>query len=292
MFAIRRNLKNLQFWSPGGHNFELSEKMTEVLSYCFLMTFRMPLSACLRRSGAELDGGWIPPPPSRLCYNRSTGSRYFARQAHQARKDENFDSELTRDVISDLKVKSLHCPESSRPQSYRIAFEILEIGPVVWKISGGPFAPPPIRTCWQPDPIVARVKRQRFPFTILQNKSHWFQQCNLLPMPTNQPFTYTRQCQCAGHPTLAYVQYSTKVFGALEPPSRFLAISPKQMQISTPNFQHPLSHTFHILCKKIEIPGYDRSATNNVRVTSCSVDFNTATDAVVKLRPIGLYDMP
>ena len=70
-----KNLKILQFWSPGGHNFDLNEKMTEVLSYCFFLTiFRIALSACLRRSGAELDGGRIPPPPGRLCYNRSTGS--------------------------------------------------------------------------------------------------------------------------------------------------------------------------------------------------------------------------
>ena len=52
-----------------------------------------------------------------------------------------------------------------------------------------------------------------------------------------------------------YVQYSTKVFGALEPLSRFLAISPKQMQISTPNFQHTLSHQFHTLCKKLKVQG-------------------------------------
>ena len=47
MFAIREKLDFLQFWSPGDHNFDLSEKMTEVLSYWFLTTFRMPLSACL-----------------------------------------------------------------------------------------------------------------------------------------------------------------------------------------------------------------------------------------------------
>ena len=35
-------------------------------------------------------------------------------------------------------------------------------------------------------------------------------------------------------------------------PSRFLAISPKQMQISTPNFQHPLSHQFHTLCNYLK----------------------------------------
>ena len=41
----------------------------------FLTTFQMPLSACLRHSGAVLDGdGYPPPPPGRLCHNRSTGS--------------------------------------------------------------------------------------------------------------------------------------------------------------------------------------------------------------------------
>ena len=51
------------------------------------------------------------------------------------------------------------------------------------------------------------------------------------------------------------IQYSTKVFGALEPSSRFLAISPKQVQISTPNFQHPLSHQYHTLCKNLKVQG-------------------------------------
>ena len=52
-----------------------------------------------------------------------------------------------------------------------------------------------------------------------------------------------------------HVQYSTKVFGALEPLSRFLAISPKQMQISTPNFQHPLSHQYDTLCENLKVQG-------------------------------------
>ena len=56
------------------------------------------------------------------------------------------------------------------------------------------------------------------------------------------------------HTTL-HIQYSTKVFGALEPLSRFLAISPKQMQISTPNFQHPLSHQYHTLCENLKVQG-------------------------------------
>ena len=52
-----------------------------------------------------------------------------------------------------------------------------------------------------------------------------------------------------------HLQYSTKAFGALEPHSRFLAISPKQMQISTPNFQHPLSHQYHTLCENLKVHG-------------------------------------
>ena len=51
------------------------------------------------------------------------------------------------------------------------------------------------------------------------------------------------------------IQYSTKVFGALESISRFLAISPKQMQISTPNFQHPLSHQYHMLWESLKVQG-------------------------------------
>ena len=75
MFAIREKLEILQFWSPGGHNIDLSEKMTEVLSYCFLTTFRMPFSACLYDAQEpSYTGGGYPPPPGRLCYNRSNGS--------------------------------------------------------------------------------------------------------------------------------------------------------------------------------------------------------------------------
>ena len=53
--------------------------------------------------------------------------------------------------------------------------------------------------------------------------------------------------------TCQHIQYSTKVFGALEPLSRFFAISPKQMQISTPNFQHPLSHHFHTFFQNFKV---------------------------------------
>ena len=51
------------------------------------------------------------------------------------------------------------------------------------------------------------------------------------------------------------LQYSTIVFGALEPLSRFLTLSPKQMQISTPNFQHALSHQYHTLCANLKVQG-------------------------------------
>ena len=36
--------------------------------------------------------------------------------------------------------------------------------------------------------------------------------------------------------------------GYFEPPSRFLAISSKPMQVSLPNLQYPLSQHFYILC--------------------------------------------
>ena len=53
--------------------------------------------------------------------------------------------------ISDL-IRVVHV------QGYQMAFENLEIGPVVWEISGGggPL-PPPSRTCYYPDPSGARV---------------------------------------------------------------------------------------------------------------------------------------
>ena len=51
-------------------------------------------------------------------------ARYFARQAHQARKDENIDFDLTCDVISDLKVKclTLFGEFTSRAIEWRLKF--------------------------------------------------------------------------------------------------------------------------------------------------------------------------
>ena len=122
----------------------------------------------------------------------------------------------------------------------------LEIGPVVWKISGGPFASP-IRTCCHPAPSWRGLKAAVSFHHFAKKKSHWFQQWNLLPMPTNQPFTSTETVSVRQSPhacICTVLDKSIRRFGA---PSRFLAISPKQMQISTPNFEHPLSHAFHTL---------------------------------------------
>ena len=55
-----------------------------------------------------------------------------------------------------------HCTGSSRTGLSNGVWN-LEIGPVVWEISGwGPFAPPPpSRTCYYPDPSGARVNTAR-----------------------------------------------------------------------------------------------------------------------------------
>ena len=76
-------------------------------------------------------------------------------------------------------------------------------------------------------------------------------------------------------------------------PFHFLAISSKQMQISTSNFQCLLSHQFPTLYKNLEVffQGMIGRPQIASRVKSCSVNFNTATDAVFKSRSIGLYDM-
>ena len=83
--------------------------------------------------------------------------RYFAREAHQARKDENIDFDLTCDVISDLKVKwlTLFGEFTSRAIEWR-----LKSGNRSSSLEnlGGGLYPPPIRTYCQPDPIGARVK--------------------------------------------------------------------------------------------------------------------------------------
>ena len=43
--------------------------------------------------------------------------------------------------------------------------------------------------------------------------------------------------------------------GYFEPPSRFLAITSKPMQVSPPNLQYPLSQHFYTLCKNFKVQG-------------------------------------
>ena len=43
--------------------------------------------------------------------------------------------------------------------------------------------------------------------------------------------------------------------GYFEPPSRFLAISSKPMQVSPPNLQYPLSQHFYTLCQNFKVQG-------------------------------------
>ena len=43
--------------------------------------------------------------------------------------------------------------------------------------------------------------------------------------------------------------------GYFEPPSGFLAISSKPMQVSQPNLQYPLSQQFYTLCSNFNVQG-------------------------------------
>ena len=43
--------------------------------------------------------------------------------------------------------------------------------------------------------------------------------------------------------------------GYFEPPSRFLAISSKPMQVSPPNLQYPLSLQLYTLCENFKVQG-------------------------------------
>ena len=199
MFAIREKLEIFAVLVPWRPQFWPERKMTEVLSYWFfnhLSNAAFHLS--LRRSGAELDGGRIPPPPpGRLCYNRSTGSARVNIDILLAKlikpektKTLTLNWPVTSSVTSKSNTYLVRIVHVRRAIEWRLKFENR---PSSLGDLRGPFAPPPppIRTCCQPVPIVARVKRQQFPFTILQKKTYWFQQYNLLPMPSNQPFTFT-----------------------------------------------------------------------------------------------------
>ena len=85
------------------------------------------------------------------------------------------------------------------------------------------------------------------------------------------------------------------------PPPCFLKIYPKLKQITTRNLPKPLRATMlHIVSKNL-VPRHNRSAVNDVRVTSCSAGFDknkgwrltgiVTTGAVLKLRSIVLYEI-
>ena len=63
--------KILEFLTPGDLNFDLSQKMTEMISKWFFASFRMlPFGFSLRRPGAEIMGGvQTPPPPQQAAEN-------------------------------------------------------------------------------------------------------------------------------------------------------------------------------------------------------------------------------
>ena len=65
------------FW-PWGHNFDLSDKLTEIASWLFLTDFRMLFRFSLRPIGAEIDGGRCVNPPSRwwkICSASGAGAK-------------------------------------------------------------------------------------------------------------------------------------------------------------------------------------------------------------------------
>ena len=119
--------------------------MTEVLSYWFfndLSNAAFCLSPTLRsrvRRGAD-----TPPPPGRLCYSRSTGSAsLFCSPSSSSPKRRKFWlwTDPWRHQWPQSQILTLFGEFTSAGLSNSVWN--LEIGPVVWKISGGPFAPPP-----------------------------------------------------------------------------------------------------------------------------------------------------
>ena len=55
--TIAKNSKLWPFFGPGGRSFDLSEKLTEIVSSSFLTSFRTLFRFSLRPIGAETDGG-------------------------------------------------------------------------------------------------------------------------------------------------------------------------------------------------------------------------------------------
>ena len=164
----------------------------------------------------------------------------------------------------------------------------LEIGPVVWKI----LDPLPLHQDVLPSrPHRGEGSKQRFPLIILQKNRTDFNNETCYPcLPTNHLLLLRHALVT---PRLHLYSTRQKYSALWSPPLVFLRylLNKCKYQRQTFSTLSRMHFTHYVIFFK-KIPGYDRSAINNVRVTSCSVDFNTATDAVFKLRSIGLYDMP
>ena len=154
----------------------------------------------------------------------------------------------------------------------------LEIGPVVWEISGGPFAPPP-----QQDVLLTRPQRgegycTRSPVVngkykiLICSETLKTQDLKFLIFarpwkPRTLKFGYVVKPWKSRTQNLKILMSRTfksldptpfnprPLGGYFEPPSRFLAISSKLMQVSPPNLQYPLSQHFYTVCKNFKVQG-------------------------------------
>ena len=89
-------------------------------------------------------------------------------------------------------------------QGYRMTFEFGNRPSSLGNLGGGGAAIPPIGTYCQPDPIGARVKSHRFPFTIFAQKNRTdFNNTTCYPCLPSNHLLLQRQRQCDSHPTLA-----------------------------------------------------------------------------------------
>ena len=268
--------------------------MAEVLPFCFLTIFRMPLSACLRRSGAVLDGSGYPPPPPPPAGCVTIGApalrgltSIFCSPISSSPKRRKFWfwTDPWRHRWPQSQILTLIGEFTSAELSNSVWN--LEIGQVVWKISGGPLPPPSGRVAIQPPSWRGLKAAVSF---------HDFAKKKIALISTMKPVTHAYQStiyfywdSVSALVTPRLHMYSTrqKYSAFWSPPLVFLRYLLNKWKYQRQTFS-TLSRMHFTHYVFFSIPGYDRSATNNVRVTSCSVDFNTATDAVFKLRSIGL----
>ena len=89
--------------------------------------------------------------------------------------------------------------------------------------------------------------------------------------------THDRLAVCGNHPSVYFlwlIPRPAPLCLCLWLPCDFSQIAPEVLGISLWNLPYLSAQQLHTLCQKNSVPGHNRSAVSDVRVMSCSADFD------------------